>query len=175
MSTGAQKSMGYDHPAYVTRQSFAFGPNTAGSAGVTSKFVTHAALQLYGLNAYTVTAGTSTYTYTQNGTATIAVGATQASVIVIAGTQAAGATIALATTTYGPFTLGGNFLTTNTLTNQIGAYSQFQLNAGTGTGGFGGVPVPAGAQVYVVNGTDATAVADYTLDYQIQPLAGVLS
>jgi hypothetical protein len=175
MSTGTQKNMAYDHPSYTTRQSFAYGPNAAGSAGVTSKFVTHAALLLFGLNYYVVTAGTSTYTFTQGGTSTVAVAATQASVIVITNTATPGATVALATTTYGPYTVAGNFLTSGTLTNQVGQNGQFQLNTNTGTAGIGGVLVPAGSQVYVVNGTDATAVVDYTIDYQIQPLASVLA
>lgn len=171
--TQVQKSMAYDHPSYTTRQAFAFGAITAGSAGVTSKFATHASLLLFSLTTWSTIVGTSTYTYTQGGTSTVAVAATQVSVIVITGTQSAGATIALSTTTYGPFTVGGQFVTSGTLTNQVGAYSSFQLNTNTGTAGYGGVVVPQGSQVYVVNGTDATAVEDCTIDYQIQPLAGV--
>ena len=45
--------------------------------------------------------------------------------------------------------------------------------AGNGTAGLGGVVVPQGSQMYLVNGTDATAVCDYALNYQIQPLAQV--
>ena len=172
MSTGALKTFAYDHPSYVTRQAFAFGANTAGSGGVTSKFVAHAALLVFGLQCLTLTAGTSTYTYTQGGTATVAVAASQVSLIRIFNTASAGATIGLSTQTYGPYTLGGAFITSGTLTNQVGAFSQFQLNTTTGTGGYGGVPINAGDQLYVVNGTDTSAVGSFTLDYQIQPITG---
>jgi hypothetical protein len=172
MSTGALKSFGYDHPSYTARQLLAQSIMVAGSAGVSEKFVMHAALILFGLNAYTTIAGTSTYTYTQGGTATVAVAATQLSVVRITNTAAAGATIALSTSTYGPYTIGGGFLTSGTLTNQVGAYSQFQLNTNTGTAGAGGIPVNQGDQIYVVNGTDATAVEIVNIDYQIAPIIG---
>lgn len=176
---GAPKSMAYDHPSYTTRQLFFESIMTAGSAGVSGKFVAHANLILFGLNTYTTIAGTSTYTYTQGGTSSVAVAATQVSVIRITGTQSATASIALSTSTYGPYTVGGNYLTlstaTNTLTNQVGAYSQFQLNTSTGTAGYGGISINAGDQIYVVNGTDATAVELVAIDYQIVPLAGVMA
>jgi hypothetical protein len=172
MSTGALKSMGYDHPSYTTRQCLAQSIMAAGSGGVCEKFTAHAAMILFGLNAITVTAGTSTYTYTQGGTATVAVAATQLSVIRITNTASAGASIALSTTTYGPYTIGGQFVTAGTLTNQVGAYSQFQLNTNTGTAGAGGVPINQGDQIYVVNGTDLSAVETVSIDYQIAPIIG---
>ncbi len=176
MSTGALKSMGYDHPSYVTRQLLFQSIMTAGSAGKSALFQAHANMILFGLNAYTTILGTSTYTYTQGGTATVAVAATQLSLIRITNTATPGATIALSTSTYGPFTIGGQFVTSGTLTNQVGAYSQFQLNTNTGTAGYGGVPINQGDQVYVVNGTDATAVVLVNFDYQIAPvIGGVLS
>jgi hypothetical protein len=141
MSTGALKSMGYDHPSYTTRQLLGQSIMTAGSGGVSAKFVAHAAMILFGLNAITTVAGTSTYTYTQGGTATVAVAATQLSVIRITNTASAGATIGLSTTTYGPYTIGGQFI------NQ-------------------------GDQVYVVNGTDLSAVELVAIDYQIAPIIG---
>lgn len=174
MSTGAQKSMGYDHPAYTARQVLQ-SIMTAGSGGVSGKFVAHAAMLLFGLNTFTTVAGTSTYTYTQGGTSTVAVAATQLSLIRITNTASAGATVALSTSTYGPFTVGGGFVTSGTLTNQVGAYSYFQLNTNTGTAGYGGIQINQGDQFYVVNGTDATAVELVAIDYQIQPLAAVLA
>lgn len=171
-STGSLKSMGYDHPSYTTRQLLGQSIMAAGSAGVSAKFVAHAALILFGLNAYTTVAGTSTYTFTAGGTGTVAVAATQLSVIRITNTASAGATIALSTSTYGPFTVGGSFVGSGTQTNQIGAYSQFQLNTNTGTAGLGGVPINQGDQIYVVNGTDATAVELVAIDYQIAPIIG---
>jgi hypothetical protein len=176
MSTGAQKSFGYDHPAYTTRQAFAPLQNAAGSGGISAKYTAHANLILYGLQVTTQVAGTSTYTYTQGGTATVAVAATQVSLIRVYNTASAGATIALATQTYGPYTQGGAFITSGTLTNQVGAYSQFQLNTNTGTAGYGGIPINAGDQIWLVNGTDATSVVTATVDYNIAPIiGGVLS
>ena len=173
-SNAVLKSMGYDHPSYTARQAFS-SIMTAGSAGVSAKFQAHAALVIYGLNAYTTVAGTSTYTFTAGGTGTVAVAATQLSLIRITNTATPGATIALSTSTYGPFTVGGSFVGSGTQTNQVGAYSQFQLNTNTGTAGLGGVPINQGDQIYVVNGTDATAVELVSIDYQIQPLAGVVA
>jgi hypothetical protein len=172
MSTGSLKNMGYDHPSYTTRQLLGQSIMAAGSAGVSAKFVAHAAMILFGLNTFTTVAGTSTYTYTQGGTATVAVAATQLSVIRITNTASAGATVGLSTSTYGPYTIGGAFVTAGTLTNQVGAYSQFQLNTNTGTAGLGGVPINQGDQIYVVNGTDATAVELVAIDYQITPITG---
>lgn len=173
-STAVLKSMGYDHPSYTARQAFS-SIMAAGSAGVSGKFQAHANLVLYGLNSYTTVAGTSTYTYTAGGTGTVAVAATQLSLIRITNTASAGATIALSTSTYGPYTVGGGFVSGGTQTNQVGGYSQFQLNTNTGTAGLGGVPITQGDQIYVVNGTDATAVELVTIDYQIQPLAAVVA
>lgn len=167
-----QKSFGYDNPAYLARSAFS-SLMTAGSGGVSGKFVAHAALVIYALSSQTTVVGTSTYTYTVGGTSTVAVAATQLSLIRITNTASAGATIALATTTYGPWTVGGNFITTGTLTNQVNAYSQFQVNTNTGTAGLGGIPINQGDQVFVVNGTDATAVELVQIEYGIQPLAGV--
>lgn len=167
-----QKSMGYDHPAYLARSVFS-SIMTAGSGGVSGKFVAHAALTLYSLSAYTTILGTSTYTSTIGGTTTVNVAATQLSLIRITNTAAVGATIGLSTTTYGPFTVGGQFITSGTLTNQVGAVSQYQLNTNTGTAGLGGISINQGDQVFVVNGTDATAVELVAIDYQITPLAGV--
>lgn len=168
----SDKNMGYDHPAYLTRASWN-GIMTAGSGGVSNKFVAHAALLLFSLNVQATVAGTSTYTTTINGTTTVNVATTQLSLIRITNTAAAGATIALSTSTIGPFTMGGGFVTTGTQTNQIGAYAQFPLNTTAGTAGFGGLAINEGDQIFVVNGTDATAVELVSIDYQIQPLASV--
>lgn len=179
MPVATTKNMAYDHPAYITRGQFA-SIMTAGSGGVSAKFVAHANLLLVGLTTQTTVAGTSTYTTGLTGgpvgvgTAGPAVAATQLSIIRITNTASAGATIALSTTTVGPFTVAGVFLGAGgTATNQVGASNQFNL-AGTGTG-VGGIPVNAGDQFFVVNGTDATAVELVTLDYQIQPLASVVA
>jgi len=167
------KNMGYDHPAYLARQNGFNSIMTAGSGGVSAKFVAFANLLLFSLNAQTTVAGTSTFTTTVNGTTTVNVATTQLSLIRITNTASAGATIALSTSTIGPFTMGGGFVVSGTQTNQVGAYAQFPLNTSAGTAGFGGLAINQGDQIFVVNGTDATAVELVSIDYQIQPLASV--
>jgi hypothetical protein len=171
----------YDHPAYQVRLNGFNSIMTAGSAGVSGKFVAFANMLLFSLNTYTTIAGTSTYTgglvggpLGVNPTTGVAVAATQLSLIRITNTASAGATIALSTSTVGPFTVGGVFLGAGgTATNQVGAYNQFALNTAAGSANFGGLPINQGDQIYVVNGTDATAVELVSFDYQVQPLAAV--
>ena len=183
-ATAAQvtKNMAYDNPAYLVRGSFS-SIMAAGSGGVSGKFVAHANLQLYALTTYTVTAGTSTYTgglyggpSGVNSTSGVAVAATQLSLIRITNTASAGATIALSTTTVGPFTVGGVFLGAGgTATNQVGAYNRFPLNTSTGSAGFGGLAINLGDEIYIVNGTDTTAVELVNISYQIAPNADVMA
>ncbi len=174
------KSMAYDNPAYIARGTYNT-IMTAGSAGVSGKFVAFANLLLFSLNTYTTIAGTSTYTGGLlggppgvNATTGVAVASTQLSLIRITNTAASGATIALSTSTIGPFTVGGVFLGAGgTATNQVGGANQFALNTTAGTAGFGGVAINQGDQIYVVNGTDGTAVELVSIDYQVAPLASV--
>jgi hypothetical protein len=154
-------------PSFVARQAAFLGAITAGSGGVTSKFVAHAALQLFSLNTFQTVAGTSTYTNTVTGVGTSTINGQQLSLIVITNTASSGATAALSTTTVGPFLAGGSFVSGGTGTGQIGGVGQFALNTLAGTGGQGGYPIAQGAQFYVVSGTDATAVNLVTIDYQI--------
>lgn len=177
----SQKSMGYDHPSYTTRVGSFQSIMTAGSGGVSGKFVAFANMLLFGLTTFSTIAGTSTFTGGLTGgppgvnpTTGVAVAATQVNLIRITNTASSGATIALSTTTIGPFTVGGVFLGAGgTATNQVGANNQFALNTTAGTAGLGGVQINQGDQIFVVNGTDATAVELVTIDYQILPLASV--
>lgn len=153
-------------PTYLTRQDANLGSVAAGASGVTSKFVAFANCMLFGLTAVLTTLGTSTYT--QSGTATAS--GQQLSVIVIQNTNTTGTAVTLSTTTYGPYLIGGQGLSTAA----IGGFNQYQLNTNTGSAGWGGVPLPFGAQAYVVSGTDATAVSAITIDYQVAPLAPVV-
>lgn len=161
----AQQQKAFQDPTYLSRQAFTFGALAAGSGGVTSKFVTHAALLLMSLNTLTQTLGTSTYT--TGGTATGS--GQQVNLIVISNTNTTGTAVTLSTTTIGPFLAGGQGLATAV----VGGYNQFALNTTAGTAGQGGIPVSAGSQVYVVSGTDATAVTNCTVDYQIAAGAAV--
>jgi hypothetical protein len=140
---------------------------------VSAKFVAFANLLLFGLNTQIITAGTSTYTNTVTGVATSVINGQQLSLIRITNTASFGATIGLSTTTIGPFLAGGNFASGGTGTGQIGGYNQFALN--TTSPGVGGVPINQGDQIYVVSGTDATAVSLVAIDYQVQPRAAVVA
>lgn len=150
-------------PSYLSRQDINFGNLTAGSGGVTTKFAAHAALLLFSLNCITQILSTSTYT--TGGTATLS--GQQVYVAVVTNTNTTGTAVTLSTTSYGPFLAGGFGLATAA----IGGYNQFVLNTTTGTGGFGGVPVPQGSLVYCISGTDATAVTNCTVDYVVAPQA----
>jgi hypothetical protein len=174
------KSMAYDNPAYIARGTFN-SIMTAGSGGVSGKFVAFANLLLFSLSTWTTTAGTSTYTGGLTGgppgvnaTTGVAVAATQLSLLRVTNTAASGATIALSTTTIGPFTVGGVFLGAGgTATNQVGGWNSFALNTTTGSAGLGGIAINQGDEIHVVNGTDATGIELVTIDYQVQPLASV--
>jgi hypothetical protein len=174
--------MAYDSPTYLSRGTYN-SIMVAGSGGVSGKFTAFANLLLFGLTTYTTIAGTSTYTGGLlggppgvNATTGVAVASTQLSLIRITNTASSGATIALSTSTIGPFTVGGVFLGAGgTATNQIGGSNQFALNTAAGTSGFGGVAINQGDQIFVVNGTDATAVELVQIDYQVAPLASVVA
>lgn len=190
------RNFSYDHPSYVARQALALGPLAAGSGGVTSKYVVHAAMQVYGINGVVTVAGTSTATATfppqPPSTATTQVQANGQilSVIRISNVNANTTAVSLTTTTYGPFISGGIYAN-GTFTAQVGSQFTYPINAlqivgvtGTGTttattapsaalSNQGGIQFNQGDTVYAVSGTDATAVCSLTLDYQIQPLASV--
>jgi hypothetical protein len=165
----AQQARTFQDPAYVTRQAAFLGETAAGSGGLTSKFAAHAALLLMALTTYQTVLGTSTYTNTVTGTATGTgtISGQQLNLIVIQNTSTT-TTVALSTTTVGPFLAGGQGTV-----GQLGGGSQFTLNTQPGIAGQGGIPIPQGAIFYVVSGTDATAKNACTIDYQIQPGAGV--
>lgn len=177
-NTNLQKSAAYDSPTYLSRPTF----NTvtaAGSGGVSGSFVAHANLLLYGLTAYTTTAGTSTYTATQyynaGGTsATVHVAASQLSLIRITNTAGTGVAPSLSTSTIGPFYID-TLYANGTATGQIGATQTVALNTTTGTAGLGGLAVLQGDRFYVVNGTDASSVNQISIEYQVLPGANVVA
>jgi len=179
-NTQALKNMAYDNPAYVARGVFT-SVMTAGSGGVSGKFVAHANMLLFGLNAFTTTAGTSTYTATQYynyaGSSTYAsvhVNASQLSLIRITNTASAGVAPSLSTSTIGTFYVDTLFAN-GTATGQVGAIAQVALNTSTGSAGLNGLSINQGDQIYVVNGTDASSVNLITIDYSVLPLANVVA
>lgn len=186
------KSLAYDNPSYLTRQSTQLAANAAGSGALTGKFMAHAALTVFGVTFCTVAAGTSTYTV--NGTATNP--ATSLYAIYI--TNTATNSVALSTTTLGAAALGfvvGGTTTTganvnvggiggvaggyqgpyalNTLggtnTSQVWGTNTFTLSPpGGGNAGFGGLPMNPGDALYFVNGTDATATTVPIVQWALQ-------
>lgn len=110
-----QRSLPYDHAAVVARQAAALAVNSAGSGNATGKFYAWTQLTVFGVTFATIAAGTSTYTV--SGTATTS--AAQFSAIYI--TNTATNSVALATSTIGPFTIGGTSTTgTNVSVGGIG-------------------------------------------------------
>jgi len=185
----SQRSFAYDQPSYVTRQAFALGTSGAGASSTFGRFVAHANLQIYGLTADIIAAGTSTTTFTN-----AAPPATAASQVMVNGqsvtmyrvfnTAAAGTAPALSTTTVGPFLMAQLFAN-GTLTGAAGLGVQAAVNSGLivsaagttlpnpGLSNQGGFGVNLGDLVYFITGTDATANSIFTVDYQIQPGAAV--
>lgn len=173
-----QKSMGYDHPSYLTRQSVALGALT-GAAGVTTKFVAFANMAIFAVNITCTVTGTTTLQNTVTGTATATVSSALFNFIRITNTGGTGAPAA-STSTIGPFYVGGTFASGGTGTAGVGGFNQYNINTVTGTnpygtGYYGGLSINAGDIVYLVNGTDATVSSVASLDYQVQPLANVVA
>lgn len=175
----ALKSMAYDNPAYLARGAWTSAVGTGSGTASGAKFVAHANMLLMSLGTTTTAVGTSTYTTGLTGGptgATVAVAAQQLSVIRITNTASAGATIGLSTSTLGPFTVGGVFLGAGgTATNQVSASNLFPINTTAGTAGLGGVAINQGDQIFVVNGTDATATESFSIEWQLLPGAAVVA
>jgi hypothetical protein len=174
------KNMAYDNPAYIARGNFA-SVTTAGAGGASAKFVAHANMLLFGLNAFTTTAGTSTFTGTQyysyagsSTYASIHANASSLSLIRITNTATAGVAPSLSTSTIGPFFVDTLFAN-GTGTGQIGAVAQVALNTSTGSSGLNGLAINQGDQIYVINNSDTSAVNLVTIDYQVLPLANVIA
>jgi hypothetical protein len=184
------RNFAYDHPSYVARQALPLGAITAGSGGVTTKFVAHANMQIYGVTGVITVVGTSTSTATfppqPPSTATTQVQANGQILNLIRITNTSTTSVpALATVTYGPF-ISGSLYANGTFTGVVGQQFQYPVNSlqivGTATtapnaalSNQGGVFAQQGDTLYVVSGTDASAVCSMTLDYQIQPLASVVA
>ena len=182
------KNMAYDHPTYTARQQQLLGVVAAGNGGVTPSWFAPFNLQLYGVSYGMTIAGTSTATITgaaaPAGATAVEVNGQAFNVVRVYNTATA-TTIApaLATATYGPF-IAANLFANGTWTGAVGDSGQYAVNsaqyvgtstiaANSGLANAGGIPINAGDRLYVVTGTDATAVCSYALDYNIQPLASV--
>ena len=160
----AQKNMAYDHPAYLAREVISLPVSTSGSGATFGKFTAFTSMLVMSIGVSIQAAGTSTYTL--SGTATNP--ASQFSVIRVTNTSTT--TIALSTSTFGPFTVGGPFA------NAIGGYANFAVN-NTGTlpanAIAGGLAVNPGDQLFCVNGTDASVTYLPQWEVAVAPLANV--
>lgn len=194
----AARSVAYDNASAVARQFFVMAANGAGSGNPTSKFYAATNLIVWGVTFCPIVAGTSTYTVA--GTATNP--ATQMSAIYVTNTSTA--TVGLATSTVGPFTVGGTGpagsnvslgglgggvaggvqgpYALNTLggtnTSQTWGTNTFLSNAyppGAPGVGLGGLPMQAGDVLYFVNGTDATSTTVAAIQYSVSPSGPLVS
>jgi len=152
-------------PAYLIRQSVTLGAIKGNAA--TGKWVTHANMYVYGITTLIDVLGTSTYSSTKSSQSV--------QVTIIVNTDTTGTTVSLTTATWGPYAVGGPYVSTSTGTAFVGGVNYITLNTNTGAGGanYGGYYVPAGSEVVITLGTDATADIVTSIDYQLAPLAAV--
>lgn len=192
------RSLAYDNPTYVTRQSAQLAVNVAGSGSVSAtKFFAWTQMVVYGVTFCTVAAGTSTYTV--NGSATSP--ATQVSALYVTNTNTTGTAVTLGTNTVGPFTIGGtsstgtnvsvgglqggiaggwqgpycfNTLGGTTTTQTWGLTTYTASPAGGNNAGIGGLPMNPGDSLSFVGGTDTTATWIAIVQYGVQAPTGVV-
>jgi|ERR1700733_1074492 len=192
------RSMGYDNPTYLTRQSYAMALTSAGSAQTTGKFFAWTQLTLCGVTFNVGAIGTSTYTV--NGTATTSCGSYYA--LFVANTNTTGTAVSLATTTLGaaatgPFYIGGTGAAGTNVNvpgvGGVGGYWRYSFNTlggtnttqawGTATyslgmpgGGqtSGGVYMNPGDYITFIGGTDATFTTVPVIEYSVAAPNGVV-
>lgn len=155
----------YADPNYTTRDSNSLGSISGNAA--TAKFVTYCNMFLYGVTTLVDTLGTSTFS------STLSCNSLQMTVIVNTGTSLSSPS--LATSTWGPYAIGGPGTSTSTGTAVLGGVNYIAFNTNTGTAGLGGYYVPAGSEVVLTLGSDATAKIVATVDFQQAPLAPVIA
>lgn len=194
------RTVAYDNPSYVTRQSASLGTITGSGGTSTTKFTAFTQLTIWGVTFLPVTAlGSSTYTV--NGTSTTS--AMSAYAVFIANTNTTGTAVTLATTTVGgastgPFYIGGTGAAGANVNvpgvGGLGGWWKYAINtlggtnttmawgtttysanpAGGNQAGQGGLYMNPGDQFYIVAGTDATGTASHILEYSIGAPTGLL-
>ena len=197
------RSISYDEPCALVRVPIQQGVTAAGAAGLPgapAKFIAWTNMVLWGVSFSTAVAGTSTATV--NGTALSP--CYQASLVYITNTNTTGTAVTMNTQTVANFaTIAGTALNTQAQPNILG-YSPNIANGASGpyacntlggtnttmawgtqtftapnnpsvAAGIGGLPLNIGDQVYVQNGTDATATFIATLHLSIAPVTGVVT
>lgn len=152
-----QKSMAYDHPAYIARDVGQFDAQVAGASKSYAKFLAFTAMAVFSIATNTVTAGTSTYTG-WNGTATVTATGTGDTITAF---KQSGTT----TTTYGPYVNDA----------AVGGFRRYQISqSGIGSNtADGGITLAQGDLFWVARGTDATAVVVPCFEFGITPGANI--
>lgn len=137
----------YDHPSYLTRQQIGLGITTAGNAGTSGGKAFISDMRVRKAIAVVRTAGTSS-------------GAGNAVNILCIGTMVTGYASGLI----------GTALTTSSGTNTIGSITLGSSTAySITTSSDFDTKIVAGSVVVAKNGTDATGVADVTLEMYLDP------
>ena len=195
------RTLAYDNPAYLTRQSLSLGTLSASGGASTVKFTAFTQMTVWGVTFFPITAlGSSTYTV--NGTATTS--CQSAYCVFVANTNTTGTAITLATTTVGgvssgPFYIGGTGYPGSNVNVQglggTGGYWKYAINTlggtnttqawgtttytsgypGGGAGGIGGLYMNPGDVFYCVAGSDATGTASHILEYSVGAPTGVVT
>ena len=176
----ATKSMAYEHPTYVVRQALPLPVTVANT--ISAKFTAWTAMLVMSITLTTQVAGTSTTTFTATGTATTATPTAQFNAYRVYNTGSLGGAIALATTTYGPFAVGGTAVNTNAaalgVSTAAGVYGQGGVVGGSVTTPIntaltgGGIAINQGDQFYILP-VDATYTALPSWEVGVLPLANV--
>lgn len=160
------KNAAYDNAVSLARYVVSLPASAAGSGGTFGKYFARGNETVWSAGATQLVAGTSTYTTTNtiisNGTSTTAVNTNTAATTVtafrVSGTS---------TTTAGLFVIAA----ANT-TNGANAQQNFGAFAAP-VNGVAGINLLLGDQLYMTNGTDATATSVPLWEFSVTPLANV--
>jgi len=163
----SQKNAAYDNAVSLARFAVNLTKTTAGSGGTSDIYFARGNEILWSIGARQIVAGTSTYTTTTTVLASGAISTTTntytaATLIQPYRVNVTGTTTT--TTTFQTFAVAAANTTNGTEARQ-NYTNAANVNAG------GGVLLSLGDQVYVTNGTDATAVTVPVLEMSIAPLA----
>ena len=190
------RSLAYDNPSYLTRQSYTV-TIAVGSTATSGKFYAFSQLTVWGFTVIPTAIGTSTYTV--NGSATTSAQALTA--YFVTNTNTTGTAVTLTTATVGsntgPYVVGGLAAAPTTNVNVpgiggLGGYWKYSLNtiggtntsqvvgtntyvsayAGGNASGQGGIYMNPGDVLYFISGTDATATESVIIEYSLAAPAG---
>jgi len=159
------KNAAYDNAVSLARFPVTLQRSAAGSGGTFGQYYARGNELLWSLGAVAITTGSSTYTTTTTVLSSGAVATTTntyTAATLVQGYRVSGTT----TTTFQTFAVANS----NSTNGTMALYNY--TNAGNVNAG-GGVALTAGDLLYMVNGTDATAVVQPVYEMSIAPLANV--